>query len=512
MNRIVLGLAVIFFVGCDNDAVVGAQTSLRACVANGTGPDLGLQLARCTTGTSSSITLDFGPVREGTTLERRVLLENQGNAAVTVSEVALSQGSNGAYGISVASVPFRVQSAQRLSMQLSFTADPNRTTLGSVTIRSDDRVAPELTIEFNASIQSTGTGGGGGMTGGGGGMTGGGGAATGGGATGGGGGTTGGGGGGLPLGLGIAVVDAEFSRALDTMVLVANAPSNAVHLIDVVTRQDRTVMLNLPPTAVSVSPDGHRAVVGHDGWVTLIDLDTATSTGMHAVSCDVFDVVYGIGFVYAFPRRDQWVQIHSVNLATGMETVPTGLGIRETTRAKLQPGSTTMYGADNGLSPADIERYDLDTMGVANVAWDSPYHGDYDMCGNLWLSEDGARIFTACGATFRTSAVRAMDMTYAGSLQGFTSAIRALDHSAAAGEVVLIAGSFGFPSPHTGDDTQVRHFESSFLNATTTDMLPLFPGTSTRAHGHFVFWNALGTHYYVVMSGPGALDWAILER
>jgi hypothetical protein len=47
---------------------------------------------------------------------------------------------------------------------------------------------------------------------------------------------------------------------------------------------------------------------------------------------------------------------------------------------------------------------------------DSPYHGDYPMCGGVWSSVDGKRLYTACGNTFTSSADASLDLRYAGAL------------------------------------------------------------------------------------------------
>ena len=39
------------------------------------------------------------------------------------------------------------------------------------------------------------------------------------------------------------------------------------------------------------------------------------------------------------------------------------------------------------------------------------------MCGNLWFSEDGETIYTACGNAFRSSATQAQDMIYTGAME-----------------------------------------------------------------------------------------------
>jgi len=59
----------------------------------------------------------------------------------------------------------------------------------------------------------------------------------------------------------------------------------------------------------------------HSAYVSHVDLETAAVLRTWPVSADVGDVVLaGNGYAYAFPRVDQWVDIHSVTLTTGAES------------------------------------------------------------------------------------------------------------------------------------------------------------------------------------------------
>src|SRR5207247_2440005 len=160
------------------------------------------------------------------------------------------------------------------------------------------------------------------------------------------------------------------------------------------------VPLPVAPTAVSVAPGGMTAAAGHNGWVSHVNLSPAAITSTFAVSADVLDVVLAANrYAYAFPRHDQWETIRCINLTTGAETQSGVSSIYAGTLAKLHPNGTAIYGADNGLSPSDIEKYDI-SGGTARYLYDSPYHGDFPMCGDLWISNDGLRIFTRCGNVF----------------------------------------------------------------------------------------------------------------
>lgn len=309
--------------------------------------------------------------------------------------------------------------------------------------------------------------------------------------------------------LSFRVIDAEYSKSLDKIIMVASQPTNQLHIYDPVAKTDTAVDLNLVPTSVSVSPDGMYAAVGHNAWISYVNLSTGALLKTIATTADVIDVVLaGNGYAYAFPRIDQWETIRAINLATGAETLSTGYSIYAGTRAKLHPGGTSIYGANNGLSPSDIEKYGI-TGGTATYLYDSPYHGDYAMCGDLWMSEDGMRIFTKCGNVFRASANRyssgttAEDMTYNGALQNLSSVLH-LTHSSAAGLVAAVPANTW---NNSAADRELQRFNYDFLTFNSKVTLPHFVASPTSAfpgRGRFVFYNSAGTAHFVVLQADSS--------
>ena len=295
------------------------------------------------------------------------------------------------------------------------------------------------------------------------------------------------------------VIDAEYSKALDKIITVSSTPANQLHIVDPVSGDDRAVSLPYVPTCVSVGPDGLHAAVGHNGHLSYIDLSSLTLIRTYDVTTDVIDVVLaGNGYAYAFPRVDQWEYIRCLNLATGEETLHTGMSVRAGTLAKLHPDGTKIYGADNGVSPSDIERYDI-TAGTAVYMYNSPYHGDYDMCGNLWMSEDGMRIFTACGRVFRSSDAVSEDMVYNGKLFQY-GPIGHLDHSSEVNKVALVMKDTSFPTVMV-KSTDIWVFQYDPLEYYTTVSLPPFPvgGAGYESRGRFIFFNSAGSALFAIV-------------
>lgn len=299
--------------------------------------------------------------------------------------------------------------------------------------------------------------------------------------------------------LAYQVLDAEYSKALDKIIMVSSNP-NRLHIYDAATHTEQTIILPLTPTSVSVGPDGWWAAVGYDAYVSYVDLKNAKLIKSIPVATNVLDLVLAAnGYIYAFPKRDQWEKIYSITISTGEVATGAGYQIYAGTLAKLHPNGTSIYGANNGLSPDDIEKYDIQT-GVANKLYDSPYHGDYPMCGNLWFSEEGKRIFTACGNVFRTSDVQAQDMLYNGSLVELTH-VKDLVHSAAKGKVAAIPADVQTANQAEQVDTKVLTYDDEFLTPSDTVNLPYFAVNEQgfMGHGKFVFFNKAADTLIVIL-------------
>jgi hypothetical protein len=320
------------------------------------------------------------------------------------------------------------------------------------------------------------------------------------------------------------VLDAEYSSQLERIVLVASAPSELV-LLNPITLEAQEVALPLAANAVSISLDGMTAAVAHNAHVSIVDLGSATLTKTISTTCDANDIVLASnGFAYVFPQTDQWVDIHSVEIAPGVDRgMSQQWSIYAGSKAKLHPTSANMYGIDPAVSPTDIARYDI-SAGVARVANDSPYHGDYPICLDLWMSKDGQRIFTGCGTVFRAAPGTPDDMTYNGALGAANAAaagqFRAIAHDEVRAKVYAIPRTSSlYPYDNTTgtEETQLRIYSYNYLMLETSITLPCMQAGANKAttYGRFVFPSSKGDAIYVlVQADPKAAalnDWGLAK-
>ena len=266
------------------------------------------------------------------------------------------------------------------------------------------------------------------------------------------------------------VIGAAHHYSEDIIAVVSAGP-HQVHIIDVPSGDRESVELPLMPISVAINPNGDEIAVGHDGWVTVIDIETAEVLVSHPVDVQANSVVHGgNGYIYALPPG-QWERVRGVRISDGETHEHEGFSVYGGTIMRIHPIEPWIYAANRGLSPSDIEKYDISTVPTEYVS-DSPYHGTYAMCGDLWLTWDGVRIITACGNTFRSSEVSSQDMVYAGALDmGDVNRVLWAGHSPDRGEIVTAVGDLGWNQDIPGDAALIR-FEDQYLNRLSFQGVP----------------------------------------
>ncbi len=312
------------------------------------------------------------------------------------------------------------------------------------------------------------------------------------------------------------VVDAVYCRVNDVIVLITGNPSE-IRKLDPVNNTSESLQLVLPGKRVSVSQDGNYAVVGHNANISYINLNTMQLEHVYPTTIDVHDLLIAPNnWVYAVPASGQWERLRCIDLSTGLETTHIGNSIRDRTRIKLHPSGDYIYGADNGLSPSDFEKYDI-RGGTAVYMYDSPYHGTYGFGGDIWISDGGARLFSRLRNVFHATEDPNTDITYSGQLAGEGSVVT-LDSHADINKIygIFSAGDIWTPIP----DKYIRIYEGDYLAYQGNIELPGFfipdgsgDGQFFDSEGHFGFFNADGSKFYVlvkVTAGSGALnEWAV---
>lgn len=286
----------------------------------------------------------------------------------------------------------------------------------------------------------------------------------------------------------------EYNSALDKLILVSAGP-NQLHIYDPNSKSDVAVNLPLPPLSLSLSPDGQYAAVGHDAYISYINLGAGSLVRVYSVSAKVTNLVLSSQYVYVLPEK-------TVNLATGSEsTTSTWAGAGGA--ARMHPSGKSIYSTRGG-SPNDVQRFDI-SSGALKFEYDSPYHGDHPVCENVWFSADGARIFNSCATVFHASDTKADDLIYFGGLNR-SARIVSLSESVALKKIVAISNPYYSYGPLKVDDSEIQVYDYDYLSYAGKLILPKFTvGNATfAAHGKFVTFSADSKKLYVIIQADPA--------
>lgn len=287
-------------------------------------------------------------------------------------------------------------------------------------------------------------------------------------------------------------IDARYSKQLDRIIAVSTSP-HALHIYDAATSQDTIVALPLAPKSVSVGPSGLYAAVAHTGKISYVNLVLGRIERELNVNGEIYSIVLASQFVHVLPSV-------SINLTTGAQS-GTNHSYYPASGGALHPSGSRLYSTRDGITPNDIHRFDVSTGPITGET-DSRYHGDYSVCGEVWISDDGQRIFNSCGTFFRYDSVTENDLRYGGTLEGTTN-VTWLGLSPAAGRVAAIPREpyYTPPGEEPATDSEVRFFDPDYLRHLGTAALPDFEtaGKKYKAHGKWLFYNGAGTALYVLM-------------
>jgi hypothetical protein len=311
-----------------------------------------------------------------------------------------------------------------------------------------------------------------------------------------------------PMALPHDVVAAEYSAALDAIVMTSSYPTKALYIYDVASGDERAISLAGMPASLALDPAGMLAAVAHDARITLIDLAPVAAAEPVVLDTTAHKptvVLAGNGYVYAFPRTNGSYSIgkvHSIEIATNVETLSTATTY-SFDDARVHPLGAKIY-AVSYVGFLSLERFSTD--GTAQRVYETEW--SEDTCHRVWLSETGVHVYTGCGNTFQTSDDQATDGQFVGKLligtnPDYNTPAVWIDESAEASRIALLEAYSPLCEPGLNDaecESHLNIYASGSRGRLARYTLPaLTVGAKTyRQGGLFVFHSADGAQRYVV--------------
>lgn len=284
------------------------------------------------------------------------------------------------------------------------------------------------------------------------------------------------------------LIDAEYSKNLERWVTVSDAPAT-LHVFNPATGTDADVALGFPPTAVGISPDGLRAAVGHNGHLSIVDLQTLAVVSTYPLTINIGDVVFGAdNRVHCLQHVETgWGRFDTVDLTSGAVA---SMNVTLTGRGRLHPTDSTMYATDYG---SGLQKFDVSGSPVAFVRR-SPFGG---ASGEMWFTNDGFTMVTSSRTVCFSSGNPTIDMTVRSTLAG-TGFIWSMADAPSHGELAVVSYEYG-----SGSNPEASHLDvfddQQFMPREVIPLPKIVAGTTPYlGTGRFVAYRTDGSTLYVI--------------
>lgn len=181
------------------------------------------------------------------------------------------------------------------------------------------------------------------------------------------------------------ITDAWLDKNKDILYLTTSQPNRFVAYDTKSKTIFREITLSKAPTCFSVSEDGRKAVVGHGGLISSIDMDKFSVAKTVTINESVFDIEWGANdwVCYTLGSDVQWSRLYWVNLQTN-EKQTSEKSIYGSCVVKKVPQQDYIIGSESNLS-SGVYVFDINKRQITNDIFTS--------FGQFWFSADGAYLF-----------------------------------------------------------------------------------------------------------------------
>ncbi|GHU72046.1 hypothetical protein FACS189413_14580 [Bacteroidia bacterium] len=309
------------------------------------------------------------------------------------------------------------------------------------------------------------------------------------------------------------IVDATFDKSTNTLYYATSTPNKLV-AYDVANRTVlHEVTLSKVPTCLSITEDVTKAVVGHGGMVSVVNLiDYAAST--IDINGTVYDIAFGDADWACYTlEMSGYSYTRWVNATTGAKSETNGShSLYDGSIIKKVPTQPYIVATMRGYSPSGFYTLDASTKTLKSYS-----HMDLS---DFWFSEDGQYTFSLNGNIYRTSNAINSNDTFDANVNSIgrlsiptTSYFNpfCVEHSLLAHTIWAIsnANSYyesGNSSIYQFDDNDFSFQKSYFYS----DLYQ--PDAQTAAYevqAQYIFANGAGTELSVLRKGTNNNSWSI---
>jgi len=306
------------------------------------------------------------------------------------------------------------------------------------------------------------------------------------------------------------IMDACCNKGANILYYVTSQPNKLI-IYDMLTKNVKhEIALSKAPTCLAVSEDFTKALVGHGGMISYVNLQNNSVTNTFEVKGVLADIEFAANGWCAYTEGGnyniQWTNLYWVNLATGSYTTSEN-SVYENCIIKKVPNQNYIIGAEKDLS-SGLYVYDITTRTrKASI---------FETIGKFWFIGD--HIVSMNSYVFRISDITSKNDWYSNGL----SAIGQLKYSSNNYDYYGIPFVDYCPASHSifglkrndwdNMSSQIYVFEDNdytLLKTYNYEDYYRVDGIDHQVQAHYVFANGDGTELSVLRKGKNNNIWSI---
>ena len=311
------------------------------------------------------------------------------------------------------------------------------------------------------------------------------------------------------------IVDLKINKNTNTLYFVTSQPNKLVTYNIVNKEVTHEIALSKAPTCLAISEDFAKAVVGHGGMMSVIDLTAYSVSKTYETDYTVYDAEWADDNWFCYTKANNNTEnLLWMNVSTD-ESIQTSTGshILGTADLKKIPNQPYIIAGRKNVSPSGIFVIDIATKTLKSYT--------HTTLGDLWFFNEGQLVVTGYSYVMRTSTITAPDgynlnePPSIGELIGEAYRYPAwwVDFTPESNSIWAILSyhaDYYFP-PYNG---RIYQFEDNdFKLAKTITYNNIFqPDAQTAAYeveARYVFANNEGTELTVLRKGKDNNNWSI---
>lgn len=305
------------------------------------------------------------------------------------------------------------------------------------------------------------------------------------------------------------IADATFDKNTNTLYYVTGQPNKLVAYNVTTKTVLHEIALDKAPTCLAISEDFTKALVGHGGMISVLNLNSNSVTKTLQVTGILADIEFAANDWCAYTESGsydiQWTNIYWVNLSDG--GITKGSSIYEDCQIKKVPNQDYIIGSERELS-GGVYVYDTNNRGEKAKLFES--FREFWFAGNYMVN--------SVGSVYRVSEMIAKDgyvtdgISPIGKLQYPTQSyndIPWIDYCNTTHSIFGLA-----KQDYQTISSQIYQFEDNDYTLLKTYIYDNFyqPDPQTAAYeveAHYVFANGAGTELSVLRKGKNNTSWSI---